>query len=265
MKKLKLYSVSTQSGNGTAAEGSASNPYTKEEYEAMLDNDTWPGGYVEGLGYCLKGVTVTPSSSNSGSGPWGSGSMFDYWSSMDSSYPWDSNPMDYLSSLYPSDTENGNGTWSGTGNSNSGNHNNGGGNGSHGGSSYNPYPQKIVTWTGMAWTILPVEGVGIKGSFNYQCTAKITGYKMFISASVNPINFDDRHFNASVRVNGGEFKQLTLDPNGYAVSSGWSPVGCIDIDLPKSGAVTITLYIGYDHDSGAGHANYSVERPIYPF
>lgn len=27
MKKLKLYSASTQSGNGTAAKGSASNPY----------------------------------------------------------------------------------------------------------------------------------------------------------------------------------------------------------------------------------------------
>ncbi len=235
---------------------------TKEEYEAMLDNDSWPGGYVEGLGYCLRGVTVTASSSDSGSGSWGSGSMFDYWSSMDS-YPWDSNPMDYTSSTFPSDTETGNGTWNGTGNSNSGSHSNG--SGSHGGSSYNPYPQKIITWTDMAWTILPVEGVGVKGSFNYQCTAKITGYKMFVSVSVNPINFDDRHFNASVRINGGEFKKLSLDPNEYAVSSGWSPVGCIDIDLPKSGAITITLYIGYDHDSGAGHANYSVERTIYPF
>lgn len=37
MKKLKVYSASTQSSNGTAAKGTASNPYTKEEYEAMLD------------------------------------------------------------------------------------------------------------------------------------------------------------------------------------------------------------------------------------
>lgn len=260
MKKIKVYSVCAQSGNDTAAKGSASNPYTQKEYETMLDNDTWPGGYVEGLGYCLKGVTVTASSSNSGSG--GSSSMFDYWSSMDSD-PWNSNPMDYISSMSPSETETGNGTWNGKGSSNGGSHNSG--SGGHGGVSHNPYPQKIVTWTDIAWTILPVEGVGIKGSFNYQYTAKITGYKMFLSASVCPINFDDRHFNASVRINGGEFKKLSLDPNRYAVSSGWSPVGCIDIDLPKSGAITITLYIGYDHDSGAGHANYSVKRTIYPF
>ncbi len=90
MKKLKVYSVSTQSGNDTAAKGSASNPYTQKEYETMLDNDTWPGGYVKGLGYCLKGVTVTPSSSGSGSGSWGSGSMFDSWDSEGSSWPWDS-------------------------------------------------------------------------------------------------------------------------------------------------------------------------------
>ncbi len=146
MKKLKLYSVSTQSGNGTAAKGSASNPYTKEEYEAMLDNDSWPGGYVEGLGYCLRGVTVTASSSDSGSGSWGSGSMFDYWSSMDS-YPWDSNPMDYTSSMFPSDTETGNGTWNGTGSSNSGSHSNGGG--SHGGNICNTYPQISKTIKGI--------------------------------------------------------------------------------------------------------------------
>lgn len=90
MKKIKVYSVCAQSGNDTAAKGSASNPYTQKEYETMLDNDTWPGGYVEGLGYCLKGVTVTASSSNSGSGSWGSGSMFDSWDSEGASWPWDS-------------------------------------------------------------------------------------------------------------------------------------------------------------------------------
>lgn len=91
MKKLKVYSVSTQSGDDTAAKGSASNPYTQKEYEAMLDNDTWPGEYVEGLGYCLKGVTVTASSSGSwGLGSWGLGSMFDSWDSEGSSWLWDS-------------------------------------------------------------------------------------------------------------------------------------------------------------------------------
>lgn len=33
-------------GNGTSA-----NPYTKVEFDSMLSNDNWNGGYVEGMGY----------------------------------------------------------------------------------------------------------------------------------------------------------------------------------------------------------------------
>lgn len=263
MKKLKVYSASTQSGNGTAAKGSASNPYTKEEYEAMLDNDTWPGGYVEGLGYCLKGVTVTPSSSNSGSGSWGSGSMFDYWSSMDSSYPWDSNPMDYLSSLYPSDTENGNGTGSGTGNSNSGNHNSG--SGGHGRNICNKYPQISKTIKGYSGGWKLVENIGFQTGFNYQYSVKITGFSMYISASVYPINFTDRTFWASVSINNGTAKDLTLDSNGYAVGSSWTPLGFIEINLPKYGNVMVDLHIGYNHNTGTGRTNDAITIHVYPF
>ena len=33
-------------GNGTSA-----NPYTQAEFDNMLSNDNWNGGYVEGMGY----------------------------------------------------------------------------------------------------------------------------------------------------------------------------------------------------------------------
>lgn len=257
MKKIKVYSVCAQSGNDTAAKGSASNPYTQKEYETMLDNDTWPGGYVEGLGYCLKGVTVTASSSNSGSG--GSSSMFDYWSSMDSD-PWNSNPMDYISSMSPSET--GKESGCGTGKNNSGQ---GGGNGNHRGNDCNTYPQISKTIKGYSGGWKLVENIGFKTGFDYQYSVKITGFSMYISASVYPINFSDRVFWATVSINNGTQKELKLDTNDYAVGSSWIPIGFIEIDLPKYGNVIVNLHIGHNHNTGAGHTNDAITIPIYPF
>lgn len=71
---------------GLSFAGYDANPYTEAEYEAMLENDTWPGGYVEGLGYCGKAVIVTasyPDSDSMGSD--------DSWPSEDSfENPWES-------------------------------------------------------------------------------------------------------------------------------------------------------------------------------
>lgn len=66
MAKIKLYIAKAQSNNSGAAKGTAENPYTEAEYEAMLDNGTWPGGYVQNLGYCMKEVVISSSYPDSG-------------------------------------------------------------------------------------------------------------------------------------------------------------------------------------------------------
>ena len=43
--------------------GSSSNPYSWGEYECFLMKQYWHGGYVEGMGYVLPEVVVTPSTS----------------------------------------------------------------------------------------------------------------------------------------------------------------------------------------------------------
>lgn len=65
--------MSTNESNST--KGSITNPYTESEMNSMMDNDTWTGGYVIGLGYVSDEVTVLGSSSNTsdseGSDSWG--------------------------------------------------------------------------------------------------------------------------------------------------------------------------------------------------
>ncbi len=65
--------------DSNAPKGSVNNPYTQVEYESMLAAGTWTEGYVEGMGYVLPEVVVTPSSGGGYSG-----------SDTDSSDPWDS-------------------------------------------------------------------------------------------------------------------------------------------------------------------------------
>ena len=61
MTKIKLYVTKTQSDKSSTAKGTVDNPYTETEYESMLNNGTWQGGYVQNLGYCLKEVVVSSS------------------------------------------------------------------------------------------------------------------------------------------------------------------------------------------------------------
>ena len=84
MKTIKMYSANAQSSDGGATKGSSGNPYTQEEYESMLDAGTWPGGYVQGMGYVLPCVEVWGSSS--GSSDYDSDSWSDPWG--DASDPW---------------------------------------------------------------------------------------------------------------------------------------------------------------------------------
>lgn len=44
-------------GNGTSA-----NPYTQAEFDNMLSNDNWNGGYVEGMGYVATNTYIYGSS-----------------------------------------------------------------------------------------------------------------------------------------------------------------------------------------------------------
>lgn len=63
MTKIDPYTPSVQNSSGSD-KGSANNPYTQEEYEQMLDNGTWNGGYVVGIGYVLDDVVINESSND---------------------------------------------------------------------------------------------------------------------------------------------------------------------------------------------------------
>lgn len=83
--KTAAYPASTQSNNNSP-KGSINNPYTQEEFESFEDG-TWPGGWVEGMGYVIPQVNINGSRSSS-SDPYSSGSdPSDPWGSL-SSNPW---------------------------------------------------------------------------------------------------------------------------------------------------------------------------------
>ncbi len=72
MAKLRTYtqedlarSYAPLSSTGVGAKGSQSNPYTESEMNEMIDNGTWTGGFVVGLGYVAAEHTVTHPSSGS--------------------------------------------------------------------------------------------------------------------------------------------------------------------------------------------------------
>ncbi len=74
-KKLKRYTeedraraFSASSTPAVGAKGTKDNPYTQEEFEAMLEAGTWNGGYVSGMGYVAPTHTVTPGSGSSSYG-----------------------------------------------------------------------------------------------------------------------------------------------------------------------------------------------------
>ncbi len=82
------YAQSAQS-NSSSPKGSINNPYTMSEFNDF-ENGTWPGGYVEGLGYVAPDVNIWGShSSSSDPDSWGSDAS-DPWGS-DTSDPWGSN------------------------------------------------------------------------------------------------------------------------------------------------------------------------------
>lgn len=120
MKKIKLYLIDGQA-DSNPPKGSQENPYTQAEYEAMVDADTWTGGFVEEIGYVTPLVDIYPSYS---SDPYGA---IDPFGSSECPFPSCSNP-------FGSDSDGGNsseGTGENGGSGGSGG--SGGGGGSQGG------------------------------------------------------------------------------------------------------------------------------------
>lgn len=63
--------------------GTILNPYSVKEFETMLEAGTWKGGYVQGLGYCLREASVTASSNSSYSSLSDISDISDFYPSID--------------------------------------------------------------------------------------------------------------------------------------------------------------------------------------
>ena len=268
MATIKRYTKSqntteNNSGNGengnnnenTAPKGSKNNPYTQDEYDAIPLGE-WKGGYVEGWGYVPEGGLVDGSLT--------SDALSESFSDWLSDWDWGeySHPLSHMGST----PEPGGGGGTGGGNEGrDGGENNGG----HNGGASNPYPQTTKTYTKNVPSYNITEGMGVRASFSYNYAVSISGYKMTISAEALPSNFEGREFWASVTVKiaGQQEKsyRLTYNPSGYITTSGNIVIGDCTIDLPTSGAVKVTLHVGFNYDSGVGYTSNSDSQVIYPF
>lgn len=80
MDKIKVYSNSSSG----YAKGSYENPYTRKEYDDIMNSDAdWPGGFVEGIGYVAADTVIT-----------GSSSLEDSWEDSSYSNPWEGSSSD---------------------------------------------------------------------------------------------------------------------------------------------------------------------------
>lgn len=133
----------------------------------------------------------------------------------------------------------------------------------------NPYPQCTRLISGKARFPSMLFGA-FPGTFDYSCPVTISGYTMTIGAVVNPLTFKNRTFSATAvkKVSGQQDVVYVLSPNngqGVIIQSGEIYIGECQIVLPASGNVEIDLAIGFDYDSGHGHANGATTIHIYPF
>jgi len=251
MKTIEIYGVNTASDD-TAPKGSASNPYTYKEFDSMMNNGTWEGGYVEGYGYMDKGVTITGTSEDSED----SYSWEDPWSSLPSD-PWESGSEDASGS---NGEQGGGGKGSQTGETNKSV------------SPTNPYPQTSKTVRGVAYLYKWAENIGINSTFSYEYSISISGYKMFLWIGCLNTYLPSAKYNAVAYLyfeNGGkEEYSLKYDSNGQGciTQNGVISIGDCTIALPKYGLKKITLVIGYIYDSSTGYvSDRTDEIQIYPF
>ena len=184
--------------------GTLSNPYSLEEYEAMLDAGTWKGGYVKGLGYCLPEVQIVASSN-----------------SMDIS---DSEHSDLDTSCWPdssdpfSDPGNNNNSSDGDGNNTgtSGNSNTGNGSNSSGGSGGSAGGGNGSTGSG--------GGNGGSSNSNQQvqnaasCSEFADKFTNEMIMKLQQYNVDLYIFENSMIVNGKEVPNSHYNPNANMIA-----------------------------------------------
>lgn len=92
---------------------------------------------------------------------------------------------------------------------------------------------------------------------------------MSIGVNVFPFNFTNRNFwaTAVVKSDGGgeKYYKLSYSNQGYIYNQGWTVIGDVAFQLPKSGNVTVEVRIGFNNDTGVGHTSKSYNVHIYPF
>ena len=255
--KKTLYDVKKMSVSSTDVEsdekGSADNPYTLEEFNALLDNDEWEGGYVVGFGYVapvvdIHGSTVYGSDEYSDeffSWPWGSGSAL-VW------------PSDLFGSNYEEENNGGNGN-----NNNGGN--NSGNNTGNSSNSYNSYPQGTKLFNNLAFDWEPFDGVGIRATFFYSGSMTIEGRLMTLYAEiVNPQPDFTYSGVLSLYINGKKFSSVTMsNPGTSYIQHGHVAIGKCSIELPKYGKVKAVLDVIIEMGNLAGHYFGSRSITIY--
>ncbi len=137
------------------------------------------------------------------------------------------------------------------------------------GENVTPYPQGQRTISGWALKYSLIPGMGIQTTFTFSCPVIISGYKMKIIAVVNPLNYKDRDFWATAvkKIDGKPdvMYTLTQSEGEYIVGTGSVYIGECILDLPQTGNVQVELIIGFNVNTGTGHASGSDTITIYPF
>ena len=213
--------------------GTLSNPYSLEEYEAMLDAGTWKGGYVKGLGYCLPEVQIVASSNSMDISDSEHSDLDTSW------WPDSSDPFSDPGNNNSSDGANQGGT-DGDGNNTgtSGNSNTGNGSNNAGGSSMGNGNNSNIDNAGEAdhtplYTFTQEEANALMDSGKWK-----GGYVDGITSYVGP-NTTCGPSRIALPVSGEEILQNALEFIGTPYQSG----GCNQSGIDCSGLVTVALKI----------------------
>ena len=136
------------------------------------------------------------------------------------------------------------------------------------GSGNNPYPQITKEFNHLVLSYGLVEGVGIQATFVFHCVFSIKGYIMKVSVDILPPHvIKGREYYANVEVKKGNNTPTSykLSRHGeYITLPGHYVIGDCSFELPKSGNITVTLYVGYIYDTGGGFSPCSGHARLLP-
>lgn len=230
MDKIKVYSSSSSS----FSKGSYENPYTRKEYDDIMNSDEhWPGGYVDSLGYVAEDTVITDS--------WlSSDSWFDSWEEGSYSDPW-----------ADSSSEDNSGSSQGTG-GNSGNHGNSGGGsqGNMGGSQGG---------TGGGHTSGTGQGGGTSDVLN---STDFSGYRNDDTAGCLR-RCQEMLAKSNCELSGAEIAIMKYDQNGRATiaTSQYSEgISYIDNQLKAGHPVIVGVDYKKGHSTGDGRADQAADH-----